>query len=81
MFPNSPVPWRNNVLAFDSDLLLAWPGCLVMFVPSAIAYPSLGKTAEAVPGVIPCFCATSLDSPLSWPPPSLVLLLSTVTGP
>ena len=32
-----------------------------------------------MPGVVPCFCATSLDSPLSWPPPSLVLLLSTIT--
>jgi hypothetical protein len=46
------------------------------FVQLYIAYPSLGKTSEAVPGVVPYFCATSLNSPLSWPPPSLVPLLS-----
>ena len=76
MFPNSPVPWRDNVLAFDSILVLAGPGCELVFAQSAIAYPSLGKAAEAVPGVVPYFCATSLNSPLSWPPPSLVPLLS-----
>ncbi len=32
-----------------------------------------------MPGVVPCCCDTSLDSPLSWPPPSPVLLPSTVT--
>jgi len=75
MFPNSPVPWRDNVLAFDLILVLVGPGCELMFAPSAIAFPSLEKTAEAVPGVVPYFCATSLNSPLSWPPPSLVSLL------
>ena len=35
--------------------------------------------AEAVSGVIPCCCATSLDSPLSWSQPSPVLLPSTST--
>jgi hypothetical protein len=34
--------------------------------------------SEAVPGVVPSCCATSLDSPLSWPPPSPVLLPTTV---
>ena len=56
MFPNSPVPWRDNVLAFDLILVLAGPCCELMFAPSAIAYPNLGKTAEAVPGVVPYFC-------------------------
>jgi hypothetical protein len=45
-----------------------------VFVSSAIAYPRLLKTAEAVPGVVPCCCAASLDSPMSWPPSSPVLL-------
>ncbi len=70
------APWRDNVLAFGSILVLTGPGRELMFAPHAIAYPSLGKTAEAVPGVVPYFCATSLNSPLSWPPPSLVPLLS-----
>jgi hypothetical protein len=47
-----------------------------MFAPHVIAYPSLGKTSEAVSGVVPYFCDTSLNSHLSWPPPILVLLLS-----
>ena len=70
------APWRDNVLAFGSILVLTGPGRELMFAPPAIAYPSLGKTSEAVPGVVPYFCDTSLNSPLSWPPPSLVSLLS-----
>jgi hypothetical protein len=65
MFPNTPVPWRNNVLAFGSILVLTGPGRDLVFAPYAIAYPSLGKIAEAVPGVVPYFCDTSINSPLS----------------
>ena len=48
----------------------------MLFAPYVIAYPSLGKTAEAVSSAVPYFCAMSLNSPLSWPPSSLVFLLS-----
>ena len=51
-------------------------GSTQLFIMNLAWKLGLWKTSEAVPGVVPYFCATSLNSPLSWPPPSLVSLLS-----
>ena len=69
--PSQVVYYQSYKLLFRKLIAVVY-----VLVSSAIAYPRLLKTAEAVPGVVPYFCDTSLNSHLSWPPPILVLLLS-----
>ena len=73
---DSPLSWRDCVPAFSSIFVSTGPNCELLFAPYAMSYPSLGKIAKVVSSVVPYFCAMSLNSPLSWPPSSLVFLLS-----
>jgi hypothetical protein len=64
------------------SLLVAWKNSLAMdywVLCYSLGFSGSAKTHLSIQPVVPCCCDTSIDSPLSWPPPSPVLLPSTVT--